>query len=75
MYRRTFPFTPLPSNLHTFQGGGSLVSGLLVGSRWGCVVASGHFPLGIQDSGWNPGSKLSFLLVFWRFQQCADTPT
>lgn len=32
------------------------------------------FSFGIQDSGWIPGSKLSFLLVFWRSQQCADTP-
>lgn len=32
------------------------------------------FSFGIQDSGWNPGSKLLFLLVFWRSQQCADTP-
>lgn len=32
------------------------------------------FSFGIQDSGWIPGSKLSFLLVFWRSQPCADTP-
>lgn len=32
------------------------------------------FSFGIQDSGWNPGSKLFFLPVFWRSRQCADTP-
>ena len=31
------------------------------------------FSFGIQDLGWNPGSKLLFLPVFWRAQQCADT--
>lgn len=32
------------------------------------------FSFGIQDSGWNLGSKLLFLPVFLRFPQCADTP-
>lgn len=49
MWRRCFPFThprpPAPSSTHTFQGGGSLVSGLFLGSRWGCMVTSGPFSL------------------------------
>lgn len=32
------------------------------------------FSFGIQDSGWNLGSKLLFLPVFLRSPQCADTP-
>ena len=43
MWRRSFLFSlllplhnppPPPNNTHTFKGGGSVVSGLLVGSRW-----------------------------------------